>query len=511
MNRMVPSWRLAALLIMSLSVCSPAIAGDDMDPEEPLGDVPVPLPSNINNFVKDHEAAIRLGKALFWDEQVGSDGRVACATCHFQAGVDVRTVNTVNPGPNGVIDVTLPLDPSDFPFTHDDIVGSGGVIPADFVSLVPDSSVEDCVTLVDPTDDSARQVTGRNAASTIGAIFYEEGFWDGRAKRRFNGIDGDGGRKRVWRLKNGELTLKKVGLSPASTASQAVGPPLSDVEMTCAGRTFPVIGTKLIQNGLMPLALQEVSPTDSVLGAYANPTGGLTISYSEMIDAAFKSKWASNKIVPDGSGRTQKEANFSLLWGIAILMYESTLVPDDTPFDRNELTPFERDGLEVYNDQGRCAPCHGGPESSVATISQGGDSRAFTNTAVRPIAEDPGRGDGEFKSVTVRNIEFTGPYFHTGGYLTLRQVVDFYDRGGDFPNDETDSQVRELNLTEYEKDALVAFMLALTDERVEYSRAPFDHPSLNPPNHAPIPAVGAAGVPEGQQLRPFLDIDHFQP
>ena len=507
----VQPWRLASLIVLCLATFVPAFAGDDMDPEVPLSGVPVPLPSNLNSFVKDRDAAIRLGKALFWDEQVGSDGRVACATCHFQAGVDVRTVNTVNPGPNGMLDVVLPLDPSDFPFEHDDIVGSSGVIASTFNGLVEGSAEEDCDSEEDLADDLARQVTGRNAPSSVGAIFYEEGFWDGRARKRFNGIDETGGRKRVWRLKDGELSRQRVGLSPASAASQAAGPPTSAVEMSCAGREFGDIGVKMISNGLMPLGLQDVSPTDSVLGDYADPDGGLTITYAEMIEDAFKARWVSDQVVPDGSGLTQKEANFPLIWGISILMYESTLVPDDTPFDRNELSDFERDGLEVYNDDGRCAKCHGGPESSAATISADGDSRAYTNTAVRPIAEDPGRGDGEFKSVTVRNIELTGPYFHNGGYLTLRQVVDFYDRGGDFPNDETDSQVRELELTEYEKDALVAFMLALTDERVKYSRAPFDHPSLNLPNGDPIPAVGAEGVAEGQEMRPFLDVNHFDP
>ena len=41
--------------------------------------------------------------------------------------------------------------------------------------------------------------------------------------------------------------------------------------------------------------------------------------------------------------------------------------------------------------------------------------------------------DGAFKAPALRNVELTGPYFHTGSYLTLRQVVDFYMRGGDFP------------------------------------------------------------------------------
>ena len=65
-----------------------------------------------------------LGKALFWDMQVGSDGVQACATCHFHAGVDNRTRNQLNPNDKGgdhtlqLHDGTpnLDLQASDFPF-----------------------------------------------------------------------------------------------------------------------------------------------------------------------------------------------------------------------------------------------------------------------------------------------------------------------------------------------------------------------------------------------------------
>jgi hypothetical protein len=41
--------------------------------------------------------------------------------------------------------------------------------------------------------------------------------------------------------------------------------------------------------------------------------------------------------------------------------------------------------------------------------------------------------NGAFKAPGLRNVELTGPFFHTGSFLTLRQVVDFYFEGGDFP------------------------------------------------------------------------------
>src|SRR5213595_720315 len=63
-----------------------------------LKTVPVPEPSNLALFVRNKPAAIALGKALFWDMQVGSDGIQACASCHFHAGADSRSKNEVNPG-----------------------------------------------------------------------------------------------------------------------------------------------------------------------------------------------------------------------------------------------------------------------------------------------------------------------------------------------------------------------------------------------------------------------------
>jgi hypothetical protein len=87
--------------------------------------------------------------------------------------------------------------------------------------------------------------------------------------------------------------------------------------------------------------------------------------------------------------------------------------------------------------------------------------------------------DGAFKTPGLRNIELTAPYFHNGGQATLEQVVDFYSRGGDFGG------LPVLNLSSQEKQQVVAFLKALTDERVRYQRAPFDHPQLFVPNGHP--------------------------
>jgi hypothetical protein len=79
---------------------------------------PMPLPPNLNDYVKDEDWARILGKALFWDQKAGSDG-MACAGCHFAAGADPRDRNQITPGFN-----QLPVVPDIDVEIRDDGVGS---------------------------------------------------------------------------------------------------------------------------------------------------------------------------------------------------------------------------------------------------------------------------------------------------------------------------------------------------------------------------------------------------
>src|SRR5512142_2713560 len=131
----------------------------------PLNQIRVPEPPNLFKYVKDKQAAIKLGKAFFWDMQVGSDGIQACASCHFHAGADNRMKNTINPGTrSAVTDTTFQvrgpnetLQPTDFPFHQrqnpdfqnspvirdsNDVVGSQGVVLSDFTGLTFGSAID---------------------------------------------------------------------------------------------------------------------------------------------------------------------------------------------------------------------------------------------------------------------------------------------------------------------------------------------------------------------------------
>jgi hypothetical protein len=117
--------------------------------------------------------------------------------------------------------------------------------------------------------------------------------------------------------------------------------------------------------------------------------------------------------------------------------------------------------------------------------------------------------DGAFKTPGLRNVELTAPYFHNGGALTLRQVVDFYNRGGDFHEqniDNLDPDIEYLGLNDGEKDALVAFLMALTDERVRKHSAPFDHPQLFIPNGHPGDQNSVTNDGTGQATDTLLEL-----
>ena len=485
------------------------------DSEFLLKGVEVPEPPDLAIYVRDRQAAVALGKALFWDAQAGSDGKTACASCHFHAGADNRATNSVNPGYNGTFTAgpNLVSVAAEFPFhklsnpdvntstvmaDRDDVFGSQGVFLHSFID-VGSTAFDACSEEADATFHvggiNVRRVTDRHTSTNINAVFNFRNFWDGRASENFNGANPGGQtdpNARIYRNIGGVLTPVSVLIANSSAASQATGPALSGTEMSCDGRSWPKLGRKLLR--LLPLDGQHVAADDSVLGPYytsSNDGRGLNTFYAVMISNAFQPDlWnSSDSTTIGGTSYSQMEANFSLYWGLAIQMYQSALVSDDAPIDQYlsgntaALTEQQKQGLALFTGQARCSQCHRGPIFSAATQKGG---RSFVNVAVRPTAEDGGDvavpGQGRFKVPTLRNIELTGPYFHNGGQGTLRQVVDFYNRGGDFPDQFTDSQIRPLGLSSTERDAIVAFLLSLTDERVRWKRAPFDHPELCVPN-----------------------------
>ncbi len=385
-----------------------------------LKGAPVPLPAALDTVVKDRPKAIALGKALFWDKQAGSDGQ-ACASCHFHAGADNRTKNALTPGlravppdttfqatKSGGGGVNYQLKQSDFPFhvltdpldrnsdivfTTNDAASSQGTYGGTF-NLLFGLNNEKC-DLENPAifhvgGKLARKVEPRNTPTVINAIFQFRTFWDGRANNHFNGVNPFGRRdvnaRVLQKQADGSVIPVALDLENAALASQAVGPATNEIEMSCKNRTFKLIGRKLTSVIPRPLHGQKVSPTDSVLGPYADPLHGLKApnTYETMIQGAFHDKYWNAPGYASPDGFTMMEENFSMFWGLAIMLYESTLVSDDSPFDRfmgvtqngvvvtqpdfSALTNQQINGLSVFMGKGKCVNCHKGPDFTGAGV-----------------------------------------------------------------------------------------------------------------------------------------------
>lgn len=356
-----------------------------------------------------------LGKALFYDEQAGSDGN-SCGSCHFHAGADPRVRNQLNPGfndlragpggdttfgssrsdtgdvlpghmPSGALaDSNYVLQPEDMPLhklqdetdrnspvvtTTNDRVSSLGAFAGTFNRVGHNGRRDRC----GPPDASvfhagpyaARQVEPRNTPTFHNAAFQHRNFWDLRANNLFTGLGVFGLREvlgdpadpydprhdnRIVVIEHGKPKLTYLKVENASTASQAVGPPLSALEMSCDGRHFPDVARKLLFS--IPLHRQRISKHDSLLGPYVSRSGkGLRLPYlySVLIMKTFSPKyWAlpgryrivHGKLVKDPHGYSQLELNFSMFWGLAIQAYELTQVSD-----RSEIDALQAEGRLV--------------------------------------------------------------------------------------------------------------------------------------------------------------------
>jgi cytochrome c peroxidase len=149
----------------------------------------------------------------------------------------------------------------------------------------------------------------------------------------------------------------------------------------------------------------------------------------------------------------------------SLASFVRSLLSGDSPFDRfisgdrSALSLEQQEGLQLFRGKANCSACHVGPTFS--------DER-FHNTGVawrEGQLLDEGRfavtgrlaDRGAFKTPTLREIARSAPYMHDGSLVTLRDVVDYYNRGGN-SNPGLDTDLRPLKLTELEKNSLMAFL-----------------------------------------------------
>lgn len=191
------------------------------------------------------------------------------------------------------------------------------------------------------------------------------------------------------------------------------------------------------------------------------------------------------KVFKDGKINKQ---NFSK----ALSSFVASLYSFESDFDRfmrneKEISEDAKKGYNLFMGKANCATCHFAPHFSglVPPFFNENESEVLGVTK-KPISNLPIELDGDrgrinsnvkkenswiyensFKTMTVRNIALTKPYFHNGAFNTLEEVIDFYNEGGGeglgLPMKNQTLPADKLNLTEIEKKQLISFLNTLTD------------------------------------------------
>ena len=166
------------------------------------------------------------------------------------------------------------------------------------------------------------------------------------------------------------------------------------------------------------------------------------------------------------------------------LDFAATIVDGELRGESAALPPIVHEGLQLFIGKAHCVACHNGPLLSDGKPHRLGiaDHPALLREPLRTISllryyTEMGltnvmaeRGDvgvyavsknpadrGRFITPGLRGLVHTGPYMHNGRYDSLEAVVDFYDGGGG-----AGSELRPLNLSVRERQALVAFLRSLS-------------------------------------------------
>ena len=298
--------------------------------ENPVANNAEIISNQLDQIVKNQDWLPVLGRAAFWDQNMGSDGG-SCASCHFSAGADNRLTGQMNPafraaagadtefgcvegslcetnsgstGSGGQAGPEYTFVEADYPFRQleafpndtgrmvqndrnaellintNDVHSSAGSFDAQFIKAF--HGKEKCGK---PNKDvfyksdrrgntrAASAVEPRNTPTVINSGMLFTKFWDGRANNLFNGVGVFGmsdivhdKTKHLIKMDGYHAALTHIELPNAALASLSVGPILDNLEMSCDGRTFADVAHKIFHT--RPLQKQRIAKTDSTFGVY---------------------------------------------------------------------------------------------------------------------------------------------------------------------------------------------------------------------------------------------------
>ena len=162
----------------------------------------------------------------------------------------------------------------------------------------------------------------------------------------------------------------------------------------------------------------------------------------------------------------------------ALSSFTASINSDGSKFDQTGIQDFssvELEGFNLFNGKYNCASCHNlnvpvgyyEPAGTTALLNIGLDLE-YTDNGQGALNGNPA-DNGKFKIPNLRNIVLTGPYMHDGRFTTLEEVMDHYSVGiKDHPNldvrlRDENGKARVMNITDSDRNAMIAFLNTLTD------------------------------------------------
>ena len=221
----------------------------------------------------------------------------------------------------------------------------------------------------------------------------------------------------------------------------------------------------------------------------------------------FRSAFPDEAAEFDRGERAELIDGSTLARGIAA--YQRELVTRDAAFDRfvagddDALSEVQKQGLELFFTRATCFLCHQGPMFSNYQFKVSGVPKAGPGLSVIP-GDDTGREEHtgrladryKFRVPSLRNVELTAPYMHSGVFQTVEEVVNFYNDGANprhpnVTNDLLELSLRTpLGLTGQEIDALIQFLRSLTDPGAQLDPSLTTVPATVPSGLTPVFGVG---------------------
>jgi cytochrome c peroxidase len=154
----------------------------------------------------------------------------------------------------------------------------------------------------------------------------------------------------------------------------------------------------------------------------------------------------------------------------AIAAYQRTILSGNSPYDRfragdqNALSAATKHGLALFEGKARCGKCHSGfnfTDEGYHNLGVGMD-KENPDLGRYPVTKRP-VNRGAFKTPTLRDVALRRPYMHDGSLRSLREVAEFYNRGG-LPNPWLSPEIVPLNLSRAQQEDLLAFLESLTGQ-----------------------------------------------